>query len=117
MAQLKEFNQTAHDVFENEDKEYNIVISARRIKGTKQNGEDYDFLTFKGYEKSGKKCDFLFTKDCNDVPEEEGEYIIVVNKRYINKDKLSRYNRYWIKQLVSCDVYDGYYENEEDLDF
>lgn len=100
-----------------QEQEYNIVIAAKRIEGIKTDGTEYSFLTFKGFEKSGKRADFLFTKDCNDVPTEEGEYIIVVNKKYINKDKLSRYNRYWIKQLVSCDVYDGYYENSEDLDF
>lgn len=100
-----------------EEQEYNIVVAAKRIEGVKTDGTEYSFLTFKGYEKSGKKADFLFTKDCNDTPTEEGEYIIVVNKKYINKDKLSRYNRYWIKQLVSCEPYDGFVENNEDLDF
>lgn len=97
--------------------EYDIIVAAKRIEGTKENGEHYSFLTFKGYEKSGKRADFLFTKDCNDVPTEEGEYIITVNKKYINKDKMSRYNRYWIKRLESCVEYDGFIENNEDLDF
>lgn len=100
-----------------ENIEYNIIIAAKRIEGVKADGTEYSFLTFKGYEKSGKRADFMFTKDCNNVPTEEGEYIIVVDKKYINKDKASRYNRYWIKQLISCEEYDGFIENEEDLDF
>lgn len=100
-----------------ENQEYNIIVAAKTISGVKADGTEYNFLAFTGYEKDGKKASFLFTKDCNDVPQEEGEYIIVVNKKYINKDKLSRYNRYWIKQIVSCDIYDGFVENQEDLNF
>ena len=40
-----------------------------------------------------------------------------VKKKYINKDKNVRFNRYWIKALESVVPYDGYIENEEDLDF
>ena len=115
MAEITKNVATAHEPVE--EPEYNIIISGKRIKGTRANGEEYDFISFIGYEKSGKKASFNFTRDCNDVPEEEGEYIITVKKKYINKDKNVRFNRYWIKELESVVPYDGYIENEEDLDF
>ena len=99
------------------DPVYEIIIKGKRITGTKSDGNEYDFIAFTGYEKTGKKASFNFTKDCNDVPEEEGEYKVTVKKKYINKDKNVIFNRYWIKEIENIEPYDGFTINEEDLPF
>ena len=96
--------------------EYKIRVEAKRIKG-ERDGKKYDFLSFEGFDKNGRKCRFKFTKDCNDVPEEEGEYIMTVDRAYINKDKQSRFNNYWVKEVISFEEYDGFTPNEDDLPF
>ena len=96
--------------------QYEIVIEAKRIQGEKD-GRKYDFLSFEGFEKNGRKCRFIFTKECKNIPEEVGQYKIVVEKKNINKDKQNRYARYYIKELVSCEKFESSYDNDDDLDF
>lgn len=97
--------------------EYELIIEAKRIQGKKENGEEYDFLTFEGYEKSGRKCRFIFTKDCNEQIEEVGTYKVIVDKKNINKDKQNRFSRYFIKAVKSIEVFNNSYDNDDDLDF
>ena len=98
---------------------YDIVIHAKRMKGTSsKSGKSYNFLTFEGYDTHSHRCQFKFKSDCNDVPKEEGEYLIRVDKRYINKDKRTRFDEYWIAKLVSVEPYAPQFtENTEDLPF
>ena len=101
----------------NKEHEYTIQMEAKRVKGEKSNGEKYNFLAFEGFDKKGNKCTFKFTDKCKIKPEEEGDYIVKVKLKDINKDKLSRYNIYWIRESISVEEYDGNYENDEELPF
>lgn len=98
---------------------YDIVIHAKRMKGTSsKSGKAYNFLTFEGFDVHQHKCQFKFKSDCNDVPRDEGDYLIRVDKRFINRDKRTRFNEYWIAQLVSVEPYvPQFAENTEDLPF
>lgn len=96
--------------------QYELIIEAKRIQGEKD-GRKYDFLTFEGYEKSGRKCRFIFTKDCNEIIEKVGQFKVVVDKKHINKDKQNRFSRYYIKQVVSIEEFNNEYDNDDDLDF
>lgn len=93
--------------------QYELIMEAKRIQGSK-NGEEYDFLSFEGFEKTGKKCRFIFTKQCNNVPEKVGTYKVIVDRKDINKDKQNRYSRYYIKSIISCEVFDGTFDNSDD---
>lgn len=98
---------------------YEILMEVKRIKGEK-NGKKYDFLTYEGYDKTGKKCRFIFTRDCKegvDYPDSEGEFIVYVDKKDINRDKSSKYARYYIKATKNYEVFSGSYDNDEDLPF
>lgn len=98
---------------------YEIQMDAIRVKG-ERDGKAYDFLSFEGYDKKGKKCRFKFTKDCAenyDIPEEEGTYIFKINKKDINKDKQSRYSIYWVRAIESVQDFEGTFDNDEDLPF
>ena len=97
---------------------YEIIIHAKRIKGENAAGKKYDFLSFEGYDKDGHKCSFKFTKDVKNKPDEAGEYVIVVLKTQINRDKRVRYNEYWIRAVESIKPYvPQFSDNVEDLPF
>lgn len=97
---------------------YEIVMHAKRMKGTNASGKPYNFLAFSGTDKSGHKSQFKFKSDCNDAPKDEGEWLVRVDKRFINKDKRTRFNEYWIAQVVSVEPYvPQFIENTEDLPF
>lgn len=96
--------------------QYEIIIEAKRIQGEKD-GRKYDFLSYEGYEKTGKKARFIFTKECKNVPDKVGQYKLIVDKKDINKDTQNRYSRYYIKNFVSCELFDGSFDNDEDLPF
>ena len=96
--------------------QYELIMESKRIQGEKD-GRKYDFLTFEGFEKSGKKCRFIFTKECGEVIKEVGTFKVVVDKKDINKDKQNRYSRYYIKKVISVEKFDNSYDNDDDLDF
>lgn len=89
----------------------NAVVEIRvdfvRLRGkSKKTGKAYDFLTARGSDNTGKRCDFKFTKEVDNLPKEEGKYIMVVDKKAINKDRSSVYNQYWIKSVVEFKPYE-----------
>ena len=97
---------------------YELVIHAKRIKGESADGRKYDFLSYEGYDKEGHKCKFKFTKDVKNLPSEAGEYVFVILKTKINRDKKVRFNEYWIRQVESIAPYAPHFEdNVEDLPF
>lgn len=96
--------------------QYELIMEAKRIQGEKD-GRKYDFLTFEGYEKSGKKCRFIFTRECGEPIKEVGQYKVVVDKKDINKDKQNRFSRYYIKNYISCEPFNSSFDNDDDLDF
>lgn len=55
------------------------------------------FMSYKCLEKSGKKRDIKFTRDVEDLPEED--CFIVVAKCNINRDSLRQYPCYWVKKI------------------
>ncbi len=95
---------------------YEIVVEGKRIKGT-SNGRSYDFIAFDAYDTNGKKSNIKFTKAVKGVPETEGTYKVLVNKKDINKDKSSKYPTYWIKGVVSITEFEPTFDNSEDLPF
>ena len=99
-----------------EENTYELIMEAKRIQGEK-NGEEYDFLSFEGFEKTGRKCHFIFTRDCNKPIKEVGTYKVVVNKKDINKDNQNRYSRYYIKAVKSVEKFNNEYDNDEELPF
>lgn len=104
---------------ENQKTTYEILMEVKRIKGTK-NGKDYDFLSYEGFDKTGKKSRFIFTKKCEvgtDYPDSEGEYIVTVDKKKISRDNQSKYPRYYINEVISYEVFEGSYDNDEELPF
>ena len=98
------------------EKQYEIQVSVKRIQGEK-NGKEYNFLAYEGYTKNGDKCRFKFTNECNNVPQETGNFILTVDKKDINRDKGNRYNVFWIKNVIKCEKFDNVYDNDEDLPF
>lgn len=102
----------------NEATIYEIVMHAKRVKGEK-NGRKYDFTTYEGKDTKGHKCQFKFVKELkNDVPDEAGEYLFKIDKRYINRDKRTQFNEYWVRQIVSVEPYVPHFDdNTEDLPF
>lgn len=94
---------------------YSVTMEVKRIKGEK-NGKKYDFLDYKGYTNKGKKCRFKFTRNCKNVPDSEGIYIVTVNKGDMNQDKSCKFLEFWVKNIVTCKTFDGV-ENSEDLPF
>lgn len=97
-------------------KEYTLEIEAKRIKGEK-NGRKYDFLAYNGITKDGKICKFKFTKDCELKPEAEGVYTCVCDSDKIWKDKKTKYNEFFIKELKSCKVFEYEAPENDDLPF
>lgn len=95
---------------------YEIVIEAKRIQG-KKDDKEYDFLSFEGYENSGRRVRFIFTKNCDNVPTEVGMYKMTVKKQDISRDKYNRYSRYYIRKISHIEKYDNVIDNDEDLDF
>lgn len=107
--QEKEVNQSKEVIYE-------LQVEAKRIKG-ERDGKKYDFLSFETFDKNGKKSRIKFTKACENIPEEEGTYLIKVKMKDINRDKMSKYLIYWIKAMVSCEDYEQSFDNDEPLPF
>ena len=97
-------------------KEYKLEIEVKRIKGEK-NGKKYDFLGYTGYTTDGRKAKFKFTKDCKNKPEAEGLYICLVDSDKIWKDKQTKFNEFFIKELKSCEVFEFNAPENDDLPF
>ena len=96
---------------------YEIVIRAKRIKGENASRK-FDFLAYEGYDKDGHKCKFKFTQAVKNLPTEAGEYVFVIPKNAINKDKRVRWNEYWVRDVISCEAYVPHFdETVEDLPF
>ncbi len=98
------------------EKVYEIIVEGKRIKGT-SNGRAYDFIAFDTYDNNGRKSTIKFTKAVKEVPEAEGTYKVLVNKKDINRDKMSKYPVYWIKKVVSITEFEPTFDNTEDLPF
>lgn len=99
-----------------ENSNYTIQVDVKRIKGEKD-GKKYDFLTYTAYDKRGKKSKLKFTKDASNVPNEEGCFTLTIDKTKINRDKSTKYNEYWVKDVVKYEIYDGFNTKDEDLPF
>ena len=96
---------------------YKIQCDVIRIKGTSKDGEAYDFLTYTGWDKNGRKCKLKFTKACEGQPKKEGCYVLEIDEKDINRDKQVRFNEYWVKNVISYTEYDGFKTDPEDLPF
>ena len=99
-----------------ENNNYNIQVDVKRVKGEKD-GKKYDFLSYTAYDKRGKKSKLKFTKDAKNVPQDEGSYTLTIEKSKINRDKSTKYNEYWVKDVVKFEIYDGFNTKDEDLPF
>jgi uncharacterized protein YxeA len=95
---------------------YLIQCDVTRIKGEKD-GKKYDFFSYTAYDKRGKKSKIKFTKDAKNVPQEEGCYTLYIEKTQINRDKTTKYNEYWFKDVIKYEIYDGFTQDEEELPF
>lgn len=95
---------------------YLIQCDVKRIKGEKD-GKKYDFFSYTAYDKRGKKSKLKFTKDAKNVPAEEGCFTLTIDKTKINRDKSTKFNEYWVKDVIKFEVYDGFTQDEEDLPF
>lgn len=93
---------------------YEVRVTAKRFIDKERK---LDFMSFTGFNKKGKKFTMKFTQDCENIPEKEGEYILVIPKGKINQDKSVKYLTYWVKEVKDYALYDGFKENTEDLDF
>jgi len=97
---------------------YEINITAKRIKGERPDGSKYDFLAWTGYDKHGHKCKMKFTRDVKNLPQDAGEYVMIVSKGAINRDNSTRYLEYWVRDVVEFKPYEPHFdENTEDLPF
>ena len=97
---------------------YEIVVTAKRIQGETADGRKYDFLTWTGYDKDGRKCKFKMVNGIQGLPKNAGEYVLKVYKEFINRDKKTRFNEYWVREIISCEPYEPHFEaNVEDLPF
>ncbi len=76
------------------------------------------FKAFKCLNKSGKKMDLKFTRDCKNVPSES--CFIYVLEENANVDNTKLYPCTWVKQierieeLTSADSLDQYFESVEE---
>lgn len=99
---------------------YEIVMHAKRIKGEKD-GRKYDFMSYEATDTKGQKAKFKFVKELAEsgiLPKEAGEYLFKIDKRYINRDKKTRFNEYWVREVVSVEPYVPHFDdNVEDLPF
>lgn len=95
---------------------YKIQVDVKRIKGEKE-GKKYDFLTYTAYDKRGKKSKLKFTKTAQNVPADEGCFTLTILTTNINRDKSTKYNEYWVKNVESYEIYDGFTATEDDLPF
>lgn len=103
----------------NEATFYTIDIEAKRIKGVTDDGRKYDFITYEGVNKRGELVKFKFRKELSDqIPNREGDFVLVVDKRYIARDKKSKYEVYWVRKIESFEekIFEEV-ENTEDLPF
>lgn len=114
MAQEKPAQEVASA--EQNSNYYLIQCDVTRIKGEKD-GKKFDFLTYTAYDKRGKKSKLKFTKDANNVPQEEGCYTLTIDKSKINRDKTTKYNEYWVKDVIKYEIYDGFAQEDEELPF
>lgn len=97
---------------------YKIQCDVIRIKGTSKDGKKYDFLTFNGWDKHGRKCKLKPTKSCQDkMPNTEGCYVLEVDENDIRPDKQVRFNEYWVRNVISYTEYDGFKTDPEELPF
>ena len=93
---------------------YELRVAVETISGVREDGTKYNFKVFKGVTKNGKKCRFKLTKDCENVPKEDGVYIFKVLKSNMNESKQDYYLTYWIKNIESYTRYDEYVNNGEE---
>ena len=103
----------------NEATLYTIDIEAKRIKGVTGDGRKYDFIAYEGLNRRGELVKFKFRKELADqIPNREGDFVLVVDKRYIARDKKSKYEVYWVRKIESFEekVFEEV-ENTEDLPF
>lgn len=92
------------------------VDFVRLVGKSKSTGKSYDFLVARGSDGNGKKCDFKFTRAVDNLPKEEGKYVMSVESNNINKDRSSIYNQYWIKKVEKFEKYE-IKNTEEELPF
>ena len=71
-----------------QEKIYEVRVTAKRYIDKERK---LDFMSFTGFNKKGKKFTLKFTKDCENVPETEGEFILFIDKTKINQDKSVKY--------------------------
>ena len=95
---------------------YLIQCDVVRIKGEKD-GKKYDFLSYVAYDKKGRKSKLKFTKTAKNIPSEEGIYVLEIEPSKINRDKTTKYNEYWVKDIISYKTYDGFTQDDEELPF
>lgn len=98
---------------------YTLDVEVQQIKGVTDDGRKYDFLAFETYDKRGQRVKLKFRKELKDqLPTYPGNYVLKVDKRYIARDKKSKYPVYWVRQIISFEplVFDDV-DNTEDLPF
>lgn len=96
-----------------------VRVIVKRLQGvSKRTGSKYDFFAYSGAEVDGTKCEFKFTKTCKNYPQEEGTFILHIPDGGISKDKSSIYERFWIRDLDSYEVFDDFKDvDDDDLPF
>ena len=104
------------DTSAGKENKYLIQCDVVRVKGEKD-GKKYDFLTYTAYDKRGKKSKLKFVKTASNVPQEEGCYTLTIDRTKINRDKSTKYNEYWVKDVIKCEIYDGFTQVDDDLPF
>lgn len=100
-------------------KEYELKITATRMKGFTKDNKAYDFIAFKSYDLKGNKCDIIFNKECPNVPTKEGVYYLKVASNKIYLDNRKQFYTYRIKEFIECIAYDSHLEEtyNDDLPF
>ena len=81
---------------------YTLDVTAEQIKGATPEGRKYDFIAFETTDKRGKVSKLKFRKElATMLPKEPGEYELKVDKRFISRDKMSKYPTYWVREIIS----------------
>lgn len=75
------------------------------------------FIAFKAFIKDGGRETIKFTRQCENVPKKEGQYVITVDSKEINKGSDDYGVVWWVKNIISCVPYEKPELTDEELPF